>query len=270
MKMAKILHVRPKYKKLLIELFCAVIKDLLKSACIAVMTAFFLFFGNILFNEYKSIKDTKDKFQALSLGEYREYVDSMFGIPRFVLHIDKSIQTCFYITDIAIFQCIYDENQLVGFMMTLKEKENHMELSISNMEIKVNLGIDSFYKIRNDVEKIQVNLANGGGSFANSYYRELYYLTGIGHYNTLVLGVEPIGFLEYNGFKIIEKAFGNTDHLDNFDFHKQRMDALPNTVGLIEDEYISYVDKIVKHHSWIVCVDNLSEGRLEDYNEDTE
>ncbi len=244
-------------------------KDILKSASIAVLTVVFYFVVNTLISDYRSIKDTKDKFRAISLGERYEYVESILGIPRFNFSLNEDVQTCFYVTDLAIFRCIYYKDELVGYIFSLTNKENSLELELSHLDISIRLGIDTFYEIVDKVGEVQANLTNGGGSFANSYYRELYYLAGVGHYNTLILGIEPIGFLEKNGFQIIERGnfYVAANEADENDLQIQRIKTLPNSVGLIYDEYKEYLEEITKHPSWIACVDNLSEGRLKEYNE---
>ena len=266
------LKTEKRIKRLAFDVFREIVKDLLKSACIATMTVMFYFLVNTLLSEYRSVKDTENKFQSISLGERYEYVESILGIPRFNLLLDEDIQTCFYVTDLAIFRCIYYKDELVGYTCSLVDKDNSMKLTLSNLDIPVELGNNTFYEIADEVGEVQAKLTNGGGSFARSYYRELYYLTGVGHFSVLIMGVEPVGFLEKNGFQIIEKGdfYLFNSEAGETDLQIQRNKTLPNSVGLIYDEYIKYLEEIQSHPLWIACVDNLAEGRLKEYNEKTD
>lgn len=255
-----------KVKKLLrkktYELIEDIIKDLSKSIIFAILTAVFLFFTSITYEKSNEIKNTNKLIDSLNLGESKEYINSILGIPRFEF-IDNNLLNSYYSLEHIIVRCVYNEyDSMVGYFVTDKRGNAKIKFKDPLNEDNVYIfGKDTFNSSIPKYDKLLANMGNGGGALARMYYWEYTYMSGVGDFKGFIVAIMPYGFIENESINFTLYSSLLEYGEEFIDYEKYRKQLHPNTYGIIESSYkeqiYPYIENSEDSFLWIECVNNL-------------
>lgn len=246
------------------KLFIDCIQTIIKTTVISIITAICLFCGNNLFKVYKDIKNTNSIINKICLGESKEYIEQMLGIPRFEFH-DGGISNSFYSLDRVVLRFVFDGGSLVGYFITVKTIDSGIEMRnpiIKNEKIK--FGENTFVQCEySDPMSTVIDgcVGAGGGAAINTYYWEYGYMYGVGLYRDYVTGIFPYGFTETNSYDLMSVAYNETIESDTISEYRKILH--PNTFGIMDSHYEDiikpYMDNDKDNILWIECMMKLIE-----------
>lgn len=239
-------------RKLVVD--CA--QTMIKTLVIAIMTSAFLFIGNGVFRNYQEVKKSNDIIDSLCLGESKEYIESILGIPRFEF-FDDMLSNSFYAMDKIVIRCVFDDELLVGYFVTAKEANSKIKMSgpLSNGE-KIEFGTETFEPSKYPDAVIDGSTGMFGSAAISTYYWEYNYMYGVGLYRTFVAAIFPYGFTERDSYNLMNLA--NTESVESDEVNNYREILHPNTFGIMDSHY----QEIIKPYMhtpendtlWIECM----------------
>ena len=237
-----------KIKKLVV----GIIKDLFVGVVIGIVIAAITWYAG----NQRAAHEVQKKLQTVGLGETKAYIEDIFGVPVVEVEYDEDswyysgLTEAFYKFDHCVLHCVYCENTVVAFFITVNKKDIYKVVH----NVNKNLGTFSYYDFGYTGEtSFIVNVNRPANNDDYFYYQEVYYGAGPADYNYYVLASykdyvfnskgasesQLVGYFENIGFY-------ETDKLDSSVFRteeciKLRKEIRPNTYGMISG---GYEDKI--------------------------
>ncbi len=201
----------------------------------------------------RSAKEIQKKLQTVGLGETKEYIEDIFGVPVVEVTYDADSWYCpgltdaFYKFDHCVLNCVYSDNTIIAFFVTVNKKNVYKVIPNINKNL-CDFSYSDFYSKDVYPEYVFVNRpANNDDYF---YYQEVYYGAGPADYNYYVLASykdymfrhkspyvsQLVGYFEnagvYDKDNVLERAVYETEECKNL-----RENIYPNTYGMILDGY---------------------------------
>lgn len=245
-------------KKLIID--C--IQTIIKTTIITIITSIFLLLANNIFKNYKEIKNTNEIIDNLCLGESKEYIEHILGIPRFEFS-DVELTNSFYSLEHVVLRFVFDKNELlVGYFVTAKFEDSKIKISapLSNGEIII-FGENTFAPELYPEAVIDGCVGMLGNAAINTYYWEYNYMYGVGLYKTYVAAIFPYGFTEPDSYSLMNAA--SMKSVESSEIFNYRNTLHPNTIGMIDSNYVDIIKPYMQNSEntilWIECMMKLIE-----------
>ena len=198
----------------------------------------------------RTAKEIQKKLQTVGLGETKEYIEDIFGVPVVEVTYDDNnkyysgLTDAYYKFDHCILNCVYSENTIIAFFVTVNKKNVYKVISNRKQSLG-KFSYDDFFYTTPDY--VFVNRPANNDDYY--YYQEVYYGAGPADYNYYVLAsykdymfdhrdssvgqlisyFEDAGAYEKNTF---ESAVYETEECK-----KLRKRICPNTYGMICEGY---------------------------------
>ena len=241
------------------KFFIDCIQTMLKTSIIAVTTATFLFIGNSIFKDYQEVEYSNKIINCLCLGESKEYIESILGIPRFEF-FDEILSNSFYSLDKIVIRCTFDNELLVGYFVTAKAADSKIKMNgpLTNGDM-IKFGTTTFEPDIYPDAAIDGCVGMGGGAAISTYYWECNYMYGVGLYRSYVAAIFPYGFTEKDSYSLMTIA--NAESIESEEVNNYRATLHPNTFGIMDSHY----QEIIKPYMyttendtlWIECMMTL-------------
>lgn len=246
------------------KLFIDCCQTIIKTMVISIITAICLLFVNSIFKSYKEIKYTNDIINKICLGESKDYIEQMLGIPRFEFY-NENITNSFYSLERVVIRFVFDGEYLVGYFITVKNVNSGIEINdpvVDDKQIKFGectfeqCGYsDSFGTV------IDGCVCMGGVAAINTYYWEYGYMYGYGLYRDYVTGIFPYGFIETDSYDLMCIAYDKT--IESEIITKYREELHPNTFGIMDSHYENIIKPYMYNDKdyilWVECMMKLIE-----------
>lgn len=198
--------------------------------------------------------------EDLYLGESKEYIESIFGKPRFEFG-DSELINSFYSLKYIVIRFVFDKNEsLVGYFVTSKYKDSKIKIRgpLSNGEIIV-IGENTFEPESYTEAVVSGGVGMGGMSAINTYYWEYSFMYGVGLYKTYVAAIFPYGFTESESYNLMSiAAMESAESQEIFNYREK---LHPNTIGMMDSNYTETIKPYMANDDnyilWIECMMKL-------------
>lgn len=241
--------------KYLKDSFTDSVKEILKGIFIGVGFAIF----GLISQPINNILDTNKAIKNVGVGESKDYIDSLIGIPQYETE-ENGLQNYLYFYNNIIMRAVFDDKTCVAYFITAKDKYNLMNFKNFN---NTKLGKDTFTSIKNIGSPLQYEACFGNGTDAYVFYWENHYDGSRTLYDYWILAVYPYGFYDDYSGELILKAqyaeFKSSEGKEEFEeeVNELRGKAKPNTIGCILPGYVDRVNVIIEKDEWINWVYNV-------------
>ena len=231
-----------------LKLLKGILKDIFVGVIIGIVIAAITWYAG----NQRATHEIQKKLQTVGLGETKAYIEDIFGVPVVEVEYDDErlqyfgLTEAFYKFDHCVLHCVYSENTVVAFFVTVNKK------GIYKVGRKLNksLGTFSYYDFGYTGEtSIIVDVNRPANNDDYFYYQEVYYGAGPADYNYYVLASykdyvfntkgasesQLIGYFENAGIydnDELDSSVFRTDECINL-----RKEVRPNTYGMIRDGY---------------------------------
>lgn len=218
-------------KKLVID--C--IQTMIKTLVITLVTTLLLFVINNIFKKHQEIEYTNNTIDKLYLGENKEYVGSILGIPQFEF-IDEGLSNSFYPMEQVVIRCVFDDELLVGYFVTAKNADSRIKIRNPYIYSEViRFGNNTFDPEEYPDAVIDGYVAMGANATINTYYWEYSYLYGTGLHKSYVAAILPYGFTEKDSYNLMTAA--HSESIESQEIADYRKNLHPNTIGMMDSHY---------------------------------
>lgn len=233
------------------KFFIDCVQTMLKTSIIAVITAIFLFIGNSIFKDYQEVEYSNKIIDCLCLGESKEYIESILGIPRFEF-FDEMLSNSFYALDKIVIRCTFDNELLVGYFVTAKVADSKIKMNgpLTNGDM-IKFGTTTFEPDEYPDAAIDGCVGMGGSAAISTYYWEYNYMYGVGLYRSYVTAIFPYGFTEKDSYSLM--AIANVESIKSEEVNNYRATLHPNTFGIMDSHY----QEIIKPYMYTTENDTL-------------
>lgn len=232
--------------------FGKVLLKIVSETFLAILIAAAIYTSQALYEDASRL--TKDNlcYENLTIGLSEDYINSLFGIPKFTLY-DGSIKNNFYqMKDSILRVCLDSEDTTIAYFITVTKSGRAISLSPYYQDKNIKLGEVTFADINILPIKIDANVAASGDEY--NYYAEWFYIGNPGSYNTYIYSINSNGICNDYDIKLTGEAYFNyylkngKVELENIQQH--RYQAKPNTFGVIALGYKDKIDVIPFNDRW--------------------
>lgn len=215
--------------------------------------------GIALFGLFKSpindFLDTNNAINNISIGESKEYINTLIGIPQYEME-DSGLINALYDYNNVIFRVVFDKNMCVAYFVTVRGKNSLLKFKNFNAK----LGKDTYTDIFDiDPYNLEASITNGTDAYV--YYWENFYNGSSTLYNDWVLGYLPYGFDNKNSNNLLLKTWeyegAENETVKEKQVHELRNKAKPNTIGCILSKYKDTIGPVIENDEWITWVSNV-------------
>lgn len=218
---------------------------------LAILIAVAIYASQILYEDASRLTKENSYYENLTIGLSEEYVNYLFGVPKFNLY-DGSIKNNFYQMKDSILRVCFDStNTSIAYFITVTNSDRTISLSSYYQDINIKLGESTFDNIGMEPIKIDVNVAGSGDAY--NYYSEWFYIGSPGNYNTYVYSLNSYGIFNEVDINLIIEAnhyFLESNQVELENIQQYRYEAKPNTFGVIALGYEDLIDVIPSNEIW--------------------
>lgn len=224
----------------------------------ALLIAAAIWGSSYLIQNLNKIHEEDKIINDISLGVSNEYLNYTIGVPK-IEFVDKyGYNNCFYKLDTVTVRGILDNNVLVSYFITITD--NKRKISIS--EIVPLCNDEKLGKVKFSQIQIGENInypdyvdGNVSANLVYEYYYETYYYGNSGQYNYYCYAILPYGYIHKDSgnllFNFSEYYLKNDEkERDITLFKDERMLARPNTIGVINKDYIEEINPVFPNDDW--------------------
>lgn len=233
------------------SIFSDTAKEVAKGMLIGVGIALFGFIKSPI----NDIIDTNNAINNISIGESKEYINTLIGIPQYEME-DSGLINALYDYNNVIFRVVFDKNMCVAYFITVRDKNNFLDFKNFNAK----LGKDT-YTVIFDANPYNLEAGISNGTDAYVYYWENFYSGASTLYNDWVLGYSTYGFNDENSDKLLAKTWdlelSENEAVKEEQVHEYRIKAKPNTIGCILTKYKDTIKPVIENDEWITWVSNI-------------
>lgn len=246
-------HVKSKLNQLVKWILPQIVSALLIAAAIS---------GSTLLLQNLSKNHEEDKLLSnINIGVSNEYMNYNLGVPIIEFAEENELRNCFYKLNTVTIRGVFDENKLIAYFITITDKNRELFLSefvpFYNNE---KLGTFSFSQIDNSEEPDYID-GNVSANLVYSYYYETYYNGNPGEYNYYCYAILPYGFIDKDSGDLLfdsSEYFINSVKSPSIELFKyERILARPNSIGIIDVNYIDKINPIFPNDDWNWYTSNI-------------
>lgn len=233
------------------SIFSDTAKEIAKGMLIGVGIALF----GLIKGPINNFFDTNNAINKISIGESKEYINTLIGIPQYEIE-DSGLINALYDYNNVIFRVVFDKNMCVAYFITVRDKYNLLDFKNFNAKLGKGTYTDNFDM---DPYNLEASITNGTDAFV--YYWEKFYNGSSTLYNDWVLGYLPYGFDDENSNDLLLKTWeyerSENETVKEEQVHEYRIKAKPNTIGCILTKYKDTINPVIENDEWITWVSNV-------------